>query len=612
MKKFDKVIKRVQNPSRYIGGEINSYKKDLTDETVRFAFAFPDIYEIGMSHLGLRILYNLLNEQENIYCERVFTPWEDFEREMKKVDLELCTLETKTPLKAMDFVGFTLQYELSYTNILKMLDLANIPFKSKDRTEEDPLVIAGGPTAYNPEPLAEIIDLFVIGEGEEVTLELLELYKKYKNKLNKDEFLKEAVKIDGIYVPKFYEVLYHDDGTIKAFKNEPFAPEKIQKRIIENFDEAYYPDQFIVPFQDVVHDRVMVEVFRGCTQGCRFCQAGMIYRPVRERKKETINEIISKLIKNTGYEEIALSSLSTLDHSEIKDIILDNIKKYEDDKVGLALPSLRLDTFAIDLLKEIQKIRKTGLTFAPEAGTQRLRDTINKGVSEENLVKTLEEVFSNGWSRVKLYFMLGLPTETYEDIDGIAALANKAVEVYKSIPKDQTKGRLYVTISTSNFVPKPFTPYQWHPQDSIEASTKKHDYLNNQMNSRYITYNYHDSYTSYVEGVFSRGDRKLNDALIKAYTLGCKFDGWKDHFDFEKWMEAFDATDIDPAFYVTRERAYDEILPWDFIDIGVRKQYLIDENEKSKDGITTQDCRNGCTGCGINIDLIGGDCECLK
>jgi len=610
MKKLDKCLKNVQNPSRYIGGEVNSYNKEVDGEMVRVALAFPDIYEIGMSYLGFQILYNLKNERDDIFCERVFSPWTDMEKEMRKNNLELFTLESKTPLKEMDFIAFTLQYELSYTNILNMLNLSNLELRAKDRLDTDPIILAGGPNAYNPEPLAEIIDLFVIGEGEEVNLEIIDLYKEVKKiDYSKEKFLEEASKIEGVYIPSLYSVEYNDDGTIRSFRpKKDFVKDKIKKRIIKEFDRAYFPDKVIVPFQEIVHDRGMIEIFRGCTKGCRFCQAGMLYRPIRERSKEDILEKIEKILNNTGFEEFALSSLSSLDHSEIKSVVHEFIAKYEERKIGLSLPSLRLDSFAVDLLKEIQKVRKTGLTFAPEAGTQRLRDVINKGVTEENLFSTLEEVFSNGWNRVKLYFMLGLPTETYEDIKGIAELGEKSVETYYNVDSKKRRGRPEITISTANFVPKPFTPFQWFGQNSVEEFNEKHNYLKTEIKNSKINYNYHGSWESTIEGVIARGDRRLNELQIKAYELGCKFDGWREHFNYELWVQAFNELNIDPNFYNTRQRAYDEILPWDHLDCGVTKEYLIKENEKAKEVKYTDDCRDHCTNCGVNLQIIGGDC----
>ena len=607
--KIDDVLYLVEKPSRYIGDEVNSIKKDIRKDLIRFGFCFPDVYEVGMSHLGSHIIYGVLNEVEDVYCERVYMPWIDLEQKMRERDLPLFTTETRTDIADLDMLGFTLQYELSYTNILNMMDLSNIPFKSADRTEEHPIIMAGGPCAYNPEPLAEIVDFFSLGEGEEVLVEVMDLYReKKKNNWSKDEFLSRLASMDGIYVPKFYDVAYNEDKTIKSFGpvDEQY-PASIRKRIVEDMNKAYYPTHFVVPYTDVVHDRAMVEIFRGCTRGCRFCQAGMIYRPIREKSKEVIVETAQKIIAATGYEELSLTSLSTLDHTEIKDTIIELIKKNTKDVVGVSLPSLRVDDLAVEVLQEIQKIRKTGLTFAPEAGTQRMRDVINKGVTEEDLENTLNQVFNLGWSRVKLYFMIGLPTETFEDLEGIDALGNKSTWLYKQVPSENRKGSVAVTLSTACFVPKPFTPFQWFKQNSIEEFREKQFFLKDKIKNKKVKFNYHDAHTSVLEGVFARGDRKLADVLIKAYELGCKFDGWQEHFNYEKWMEAFEICGIDPEFY-TRERSYDEILPWDHIDVGVRKDFLIKEYENAVNGVVTEDCRDKCVGCGINIDLIGREC----
>ncbi|SDZ34263.1 radical SAM family uncharacterized protein [Proteiniborus ethanoligenes] len=607
---LENILVKVEKPARYIGNELNIIKKNVTEETVRFAFAFPDVYEVGMSHLGLHIMYNLLNNKEDIYCERVFAPWLDMEEEMRKNNILLYGLETKDPIKNFDFVGFTLQYEMSYTNIINMVDLAGIPIMSADRGKEHPFVIAGGPCAYNPEPLVGIIDFFVIGEGEEVTLEIIQLYKKWRQSGgDRKDYLEMISNIEGIYVPDFYNADYNEDGTIKAFfPIDDKYPSKIKKRIIKNLDEGFFPDKIIVPFIETVHDRVMLEIFRGCTRGCRFCQAGMIYRPVRERSVDVLVEYAKKLIESTGHEEISLSSLSTSDYSKIYKLVEILIKEYKDKKIGLSLPSLRLDSFPLEVIEEIQKVRKTGLTFAPEAGTQRLRDVINKGITEEDLFKSTEEAFNSGWSTVKLYFMLGLPTETLDDVLGIKNLAYDVKDIFFQRPKELRKGNLKITVSTACFVPKPFTPFQWYPQDSIEAFNEKIVLLKKNIKDNKITYNHHDSRLSYLEAVLARGDRRLSKVLVKAWEKGCKFDGWGDKFDFEKWMVAFEEAGIDPDFYATRERSYDEILPWDFIDIGVTKKYFINENEKAKKGILTQDCRNGCTGCGINTSFTGGVC----
>lgn len=607
---LEKILSKVEKPARYIGNELNITKKKINEDTVRFAFAFPDVYEVGMSHLGLHILYNLLNSKDDIYCERVFAPWIDMEEEMRKHNILLYGLESKDSINSFDFVGFTLQYEMSYTNIINMLDLAGIPIMSANRGKEDPFIIAGGPCAYNPEPLVEIIDFFVIGEGEEVTLEILDLYKKWrKNGGDRREYLEMISNIEGIYVPEFYDVDYNEDGTIKSFLPiDDKYPLKIKKRIIKNLNEGYFPDKIIVPFIETVHDRVMLEIFRGCTRGCRFCQAGMIYRPVRERNVDVLVEYAKKLIESTGHEEISLSSLSTSDYSKIYELVEVLIKEYKDKKIGLSLPSLRLDSFPLEVIEEIQKVRKTGLTFAPEAGTQRLRDVINKGITEDDLFKSTEEAFNSGWSTVKLYFMLGLPTETFEDVLGIKDLAYEVKDIFFNRPKELRKGNLKVTVSTACFVPKPFTPFQWYPQDKIEIFNEKIALLKKSIKDKKITYNHHDSRLSYLEAVLARGDRRLSQVLVKAWEKGCKFDGWGDKFDFEKWISAFEETGIDPDFYATRERSYDEVLPWDFIDIGVSKKYLINENEKAKQGNLTKDCRSGCTGCGVNTSFTGGVC----
>lgn len=611
---MDKIIEellyRVEKPSRYIGGEINSYNKEIKESTVRFGFAFPDIYEVGMSHLGMHIMYNLLNELEDVYCERIFSPWVDMEEILRKDKIELFTIESNTSISGLDFIGFTLQYELSYSNILNILDLGNIPLRSEDRDESHPIIIAGGPCAYNPEPLADIIDIFVMGESEEAIIEIIDVYKDYKSsKLDKDKFYKRIANIQGVYIPKFYEVKYNKDKTIKSFSpiSDEF-PQKIKKRIIKDVDKSYFPQKVIVPYADVVHDRAMVEIFRGCTRGCRFCQAGIIYRPIRERKADTALDIANKLLENTGYEELSISSLSTSDYSELDKLVRNLIDKYKEKNVGLSLPSLRLDSFSIELIEEIQKVRKTGLTFAPEAGTQRLRDVINKGITEEDLINATSNAFSLGWNSVKLYFMIGLPTETFEDLDGIVDLGYKVVNLYYDIPKEKRAKGLKVTISTSSFVPKAFTPFQWDPQDSIDTLKDKQEYISKKIKNKRITYNYHDAKTSFLEAVFARGDRRLGEVLIKAWEKGCKFDGWQEHFLYDKWMEAFEECGIDPAFYANRKRSYEEILPWDHIDVGVSKEYLIKENENAKKAVLTKDCRTGCKDCGINSGFLGGVC----
>lgn len=608
--RIDEILYKIEKPSRYIGGEKNSYKKEINENMIRYGFGFPDIYEVGMSHLGMHIIYNLLNEIEDVFCERIFAPWIDMEEILRKESLPLFTLETYSPIKELDFIGFTLQYELSYSNILNMLSLGKIPLKSSERDESYPLVIAGGPCAYNPEPLAEIVDMFVLGESEEVLIEILDIYRDIKTEgYDKQKFLEKASKVEGVYVPSFYEVDYKNDGTIEAFKpKKEEYPIKIKKRIIKDINEAFYPEKVIVPFADVVHDRAMIEIFRGCTRGCRFCQAGMIYRPIRERKSDKVLELADKLLKNTGYEEISISSLSTSDYSQLNELVRGLIDKYISKRIGVSVPSLRLDSFSIKLIEEIQKVRKTGLTFAPEAGTQRLRDVINKGVEEKDLTYAVTNAFELGWNSVKLYFMIGLPTETLEDLDGIADLGRKVVDIYYNTPKENRRKGLKVTISTSSFVPKPFTPFQWEPQDEMNTLVEKQMYLKDKLKIKKVTYNYHDSKTSFLEAVFARGDRKLSEVLIKAFEKGCRFDGWQEHFHYDKWMDAFSECGVDPDFYANRVRDYKEILPWDHIDVGVTKQYLMNENEKAREGKLTKDCRLSCTGCGINNGFIGGVC----
>lgn len=606
----DDVLFRVEKPARYIGGELNSYNKDLKDIDIRYAFCFPDVYEVGMSHLGMKILYYILNERKDTFCERVFAPWPDMGKIMREENISLYGLESKDPIKDFDFIGFTLQYEMSYTNILNMLDLAGVTIKASERGEEEPIVMCGGPCAYNPEPLYNIADMFVLGEGEELNSKILDLYKKYKGKGKKKEFLREASKIRGVYIPSLYEVTYKEDNTIKEFK--PIyddVPKKVKKVIVNNINDVVYPDKFVVPYTDIVHDRIVLETFRGCTRGCRFCQAGMIYRPIREKKTEALLELSDKLIKNTGYDEITLSSLSICDYSDIQNLVFSMVERHKEGKVGVTLPSLRIDSFSVDLIKEIQKVRKTGLTFAPEAGSQRMRDVINKGVTEENLMTSVKSAFEAGWSTIKLYFMLGLPYETLEDVMGIAELGQKVVGKYYEVPKEIRKKGLKVTVSTSIFVPKPFTPFQWAPQDTMEEVRKKIEALRGNIKSKQITYNWHESLVSYMEAIFARGDRRLCDVLIKAFEKGARFDGWNQYFDFNIWKEALEECNVDGDFYAYRQREYDEILPWDFVDTGVSKEFLMRENERAKKAEVTPDCRQGCKNCGVNVNLEG---ECFE
>jgi radical SAM family uncharacterized protein len=608
---YDELLPKVEKPGRYIGTEWNSIHKNPEQIDIRFAFCFPDVYEVGMSHLGMKILYHLLNDQEDIFCERVFAPWPDMEEEMRKDGIKLFGLESRDYIQYFDFVGFTLQYEMSYTNIINMLDLAGIPIRTEDRNEQHPFIVAGGPCAYNPEPLSEVIDFFMIGEGEEVILEVMEEYRKWKAaKGGREEFLMAVSQIRGVYVPSFYDVEYNEDNTIKSVKpNREGVPNKVKKRVIKNLKGSYFPKKIVVPFIDIVHDRIMLEIFRGCTRGCRFCQAGMIYRPVREREVEELVEIADRLIESSGYEEISLSSLSTSDFSKLNELVEKLVTKYSSKKIGLSLPSLRIDSFSLKLVQEVQKVRKSGLTFAPEAGTQRLRDVINKGVNEQDLLNSVGAAFETGYNNIKLYFMIGLPTETMEDVQGIADLTYKVVDRYYEVPKDKRGKGLNVTASASSFVPKPFTPFQWEPQDSIDTLIEKQRYLQKAIKKKQITFNWHEPYVSFMEAVVSRGDRRVCRAIIRAWELGCKFDGWDQYFSFEKWMKAFEDIEVDAEFYALRRREIDEVLPWDHIDTGITKKYLRSEYKKALKEELTRDCRVVCTGCGINLLEEGGVCK---
>lgn len=599
--KLDLVLKKVDKPARYIGMEQNSIKKDLDKMDVTFAFSYPDLYEVGMSHLGMHILYNLINNVENYACERVFSPWVDMEKEMRQEDLTLFTLESKEEVKNFDFLGFTLQYEMSYTNILNILDLSNIPLLSKERNDDYPFIIGGGPCAYNPEPIADFFDFFIIGEGEEITLEVLKIYEEQKaNNWNRSIFLETISTLIGVYVPSFYDIDYKLDGTIKEMYGiKEGAPEIINKALIKDVNTMFSPETMIVPFIETIHDRVVLEVFRGCTHGCRFCQAGMLYRPIREKSTERLVELAEKLILSTGYDTISLSSLSSCDYSALNLLISSLMEKFDEKNIGISLPSLRLDSFSIDVLKEIEKVKKSGLTFAPEAGTQRLRNVINKGVNEEDLVQAVTYAFNEGWSRVKLYFMIGLPTETEEDLMGIKDMSYLVRDIYFNRPNEEKKGSFQMTASASCFVPKPFTPFQWVSQDSIEEFRSKIGKIKNSIRDKKVNFTYSDADLSYLEGIFARGDRRLSKVLLKAWEKGCKYDGWSEHFKFDLWIEALEESGIDPDFYGRRERNLEEILPWDFINPGVTKEYLKKEFEKSLSGTTTADCRLGCRNCGI-------------
>lgn len=605
----ERLLPHVQKPARYTGGELNSVVKDASKVKLRYAFCFPDSYEIGMSHLGMKILYSLVNERDDAWCERVFAPWVDMEEEMRKNHVPLFALESGDALDKFDLIGFTLQYELSYSNVLNMLDLGNIPLRSKDRTSLTPIVVGGGPCACNPEPLADFFDIFLPGEGEEVTNELIDLLIEHKEKgSTKLEFLREAAKIEGVYVPAFYDVAYHEDGTIASVTAKETAPARVKKRIISDLDSVYYPDKFVVPFVDIVHDRAVTEVFRGCIRGCRFCQAGFIYRPIREKKSETVNRQAKCLCETTGYDEVSLCSLSTSDYSQVEKLIPDMLSWAVPEKINVSLPSLRVDNFSEELMEELKKVRKSGLTFAPEAGTQRLRDAINKNVTEEEVLHTSAQAFRGGWTAVKLYFMMGLPTETLDDIAGIAELAQKVVnEFYKNPDKPKGKG-VTVSVSVASFVPKPFTPFQWEPQDTMEQLVEKQKYLLENVHTHKIQVSWHQSQTSFLEGVFARGDRKLCDVIESAWRKGCKFDGWDEFFLFDKWTEAFKECGVDPSFYSNRRRDFNEILPWDHLDYGIRKEFLIAENKRAHESVTTPNCRQKCSACGA-AKLNGGHCD---
>lgn len=599
--KLDQLLKQVEKPGRYIGGEVNAAVKDPSQVDADFAFAFPDIYEIGMSYLGLQILYHVLNKHENIYCQRVFAPAVDMEQLMREENVPLVTLETKTPVKEMDILGFTLQYEMSFTTVLNMLNLAQIPVMAKERGEEFPIVMAGGPCAFNPEPLADFIDLFMIGDGEKALPQLVEKYIECKKAgMNKAEFLRSASQMEGVYVPSLYDVEYNEDGTIKKLcKLYEKAPLPVKRAILPSIEEVDFPTKPIIPMVEAVHDRAVVETFRGCTRGCRFCQAGMIYRPVRERNKDTVLRLAKEQLANTGHDELSLLSLSTSDYSQFETMAMELIDYTKGENVSLSLPSLRIDRFAFDVLNRIQEYKKSGLTYAPEAGTQRLRDVINKGVTENDIYESVRQALELGWKHIKLYFMIGLPTETYEDLDGIVEIAKKIKELNYEVngPKG---GRFNLTVSVSNFVPKAHTPFQWAGQNTAEEFAAKHNYLADRLKIKGVTFNYHDNTTSAYEAVFARGDRRTGRLLYEAFRAGCKFDGWTEHFKPEAWETAFEKSGIDKDFYTTRTRNFDEILPWDIIDSAISKKFLINEAEKAYMEQTTNDCRLGCVGCGMN------------
>ena len=609
----DEILLKIEKPARYIGNEVNSVMKDKNEVDVRFAMCFPDVYEIGMSHLGIQILYDMFNQREDVWCERVYSPWLDLHKIMKEEQIPLFALESQDPIRDFDFLGITIQYEMCYTNILQILDLSRIPIHSRDRSEADPIVIGGGPCTYNPEPLAEFFDIFYIGEGETVYDELLDAYKEYRAAgKSRIEFLERAAQIEGLYVPMFYDATYHEDGTLASFApNNEHAPSVIKKQMVLDVTEAPYPQAPVVPFIKATQDRVVLEIQRGCIRECRFCQAGMLYRPTRERNVERLKQYAKAMLESTGHEEISLSSLSSSDYSELKELVTFLIDEFKGEGINISLPSLRIDAFSLDVMSKVQDIKKSSLTFAPEAGSQRMRDVINKGLTEEIILEGAGQAFEGGWNKVKLYFMLGLPTETEEDMKAIAHLAEKVARRYYEIPKEQRNGKCQITASSSFFIPKPFTPFQWAQMFPSEeyirrATIVKHEFLQ-QLNKKSLKYNWHEADVTVLEGVFARGDRKVGKVIEEAYRLGCLYDSWSESFDNEKWMQAFANTGVDIEFYTMRERSMDELFPWDFIDIGVTKNFLKKEWERAMNAQVTPNCRMQCSGCGA-AKFGGGVC----
>lgn len=610
---IDRLLPNVEKPARYTGGEMNAVRKPFSQAEITFAFCFPDIYEVAMSYLGMKILYGILNDLPYALCERAFMPWVDMRAEMKKNNTPLFSLESKTPLNQFDIVGFTLQYEMSYTNILDMLDMGRIPVWASERTERDPIVVAGGPCAFNPEPLHAFIDAFMIGDGEESIVEVTNtVLDCKKERLSRRETLRRLAKLEGVYVPSLYRDEYHPDGTLKSLSPvDDAAPAVVRKRVFQDMDKAYCPVNPPVPYMQVVFDRIMLEIMRGCTRGCRFCQAGMLYRPVRERSVDTLVRLAKESVENTGYEEISLSSLSSSDYSHLNELATRITDELGDQRVSLSLPSLRVDKFVQDTLTQTQRVKKSSLTFAPEAGTQRLRDVINKNVTEEDLTQTLRHAFENGWNGVKLYFMMGLPTETDEDLRGIPELARRSAEAYYSVPKGQRVKGLRITCSASVFVPKPFTPFQWCPQDEPEEVRRKQRMVKELFQPlKTAHFNYHDSDVSRIEACFAVGDRRLANVLYRAWEAGCILDGWAEYFRYDLWLKAFEDAGLNIGFYAHRQRGLEETLPWDHIDAYISKGFLRREYEKSIRGETTKDCREGCNGCGLqNLKGACGGCE---
>lgn len=609
----DEILLSIEKPARYIGNEINIVRKDLKDVDVRFCMCFPDVYEIGMSHLGIQILYDMFNKMDRVYCERVYSPWVDLDKIMREKNIPLFALESQDPIKEFDFLGITIQYEMCYTNILQILELSQIPLYANERTEDDPIVIGGGPCAYNPEPIADFFDIFSLGEGEEVYEEVIKIYRENKEAGgSRKDFLEKVASVEGIYVPAFYDVTYKEDGTILEFKpNNANAKETVKKRIVMDLSDTYYPEKPLVPFIRATQDRVVLEIQRGCIRGCRFCQAGQLYRPVRERSVEFLKDLAIKMIKNTGHEEISLSSLSSSDYSKLDELLTFLIDELKAKGVNISLPSLRIDAFSLDVMSKVQDIKKSSLTFAPEAGSQRLRNVINKGLTEEQILNGCAMAFQGGWNKVKLYFMLGLPTETIEDMQGIAELSEKVAEEYYKIPKSERNGKVSVTASSSFFIPKPFTPFQWAPMNNKQQFLEKAKIVNDRMkemlNKKSIKYNWHEADVSVMEGLLARGDRKISKVIYNAYKSGCLYDAWGDFFDNEKWMKAIEDAGIDLDFYTTRERELDEIFPWDFIDIGVTKNFLMREWKNALDEKVTPNCKMQCQGCGA-ATFGGGIC----
>ena len=610
----DEILLKISQPARYIGGEVNMVKKDPSKVAVRFAMCFPDVYEIGMSHLGIQILYDMFNRRDDVYCERVYSPWMDLDPIMREQKIPLFAVESQDPIKKFDFLGITIQYEMCYTNILQVLELSQIPLHAEDRTEEDPIVIGGGPCTYNPEPIAPFFDLFYMGEGEVVYFDLIDRYKEIKARGgSRKEFLEQAAQIPGIYVPAFYDVSYKEDGTIEAMiPNNPHAPQTVSKQLVMDMSDTWYPEKPVVPYLRATQDRVVLEIMRGCIRGCRFCQAGMVYRPVRERSLEELKRLARTMLKSTGHEEISLSSLSSSDYTKLEGIVNFLIDEFDGKGVNVSLPSLRIDAFSLDVMSKVQDVKKSSLTFAPEAGSQRLRNVINKGLTEENILNGSAEAFKGGWNRVKLYFMLGLPTETVEDMQGIAELSEKVAEVYyDTVPKEQRHGKVQVTASTSFFVPKPFTPFQWAPMCTKEQFLERASIVNHRMkemlNKKSLRYNWHEADVTVLEGVLARGDRKVAAVIEEAYRQGAIYDSWSEYFNNDIWMKAFETCGVDIDFYTTRERSLDEVFPWDFIDAGVTKDFLKREWANAQAETVTPNCRMRCSGCGVR-KYGGGVC----